>query len=195
MNWDLVIEAAGFLIGLYYLWLEYHADARLWIVSLIMPCISMWIYFSKGIYADFAINIYYLLIAFYGYWAWTRHKNKKGVEKKALQVSHVPWRMWVVIVSATVVIWAFLAWVLVRFTDSKVPLADGFTTALSIVAMWMMSRKYAEQWLAWVVVDAVSMCLYLYKGLVFYPVLYAIYTVIAVFGYRKWVGMIPRDAK
>lgn len=53
-----------------------------------------------------------------------------------------------------------------------------------------MARKYAEQWLLWVVVDAVSTWLYVYKGLVFYPVLYGIYTVIAVFGYFKWIRLM-----
>ncbi|MGM9859561.1 MAG: nicotinamide riboside transporter PnuC, partial [Muribaculaceae bacterium] len=66
------------------------------------------------------------------------------------------------------------------------PVADAFTTALSIVALWMMARKYTQQWLAWMVVDAVSVGLYIYKGIYFYASLYAIYTVIAWFGYVKW---------
>lgn len=54
----------------------------------------------------------------------------------------------------------------------------------------MMARKYAEQWLAWLVVDIVCVGLYAYKGLIFYPILYAAYTVIAVFGYRKWLRLM-----
>ncbi len=50
MNWDLILEIAGFLIGLLYLWWEYHANAKLWLASIIMPTISMWIYFRKGLY-------------------------------------------------------------------------------------------------------------------------------------------------
>jgi nicotinamide mononucleotide transporter len=71
-----------------------------------------------------------------------------------------------------------------------VPWSDAFTTALSIIAMWMLARKYAEQWLAWLVVDAVCVALYIYKGIYFYATLYAIYTVIAYIGYRKWLRMM-----
>lgn len=63
MSIDLALEIAGFSLGLLYLWWEYHADARLWLASVVMPAISMWIYFRKGLYADFGINIYYLAIA------------------------------------------------------------------------------------------------------------------------------------
>ena len=73
------------------------------------------------------------------------------------------------------------------------PVTDAFTTSLSIVATWMLARKFAEQWLAWIVVDAVCVGLYAYKGLLFYPILYGIYTVIAVFGYRKWLDIMKQQ--
>lgn len=190
---DLALEILGFTIGIIYLWWEYHADTKVWLASMVMPAISMWLYFSKGLYADFAINIYYLAIAVYGYWAWTRHKGKEaGKSHKTLAVSHTPAWGWTVVAVATGILWLVLWWLLSTFTDSTVPVADAFTTALSIVAMWMMARKIAEQWIAWMVVDIVCVGLYIYKGLVFYPILYSIYTVIAVFGYRKWLRMIPR---
>ena len=58
LPWDRILEVLGFCVGLLYLWWEYHADRRLWIASIVMPSISMCIYFSKGLYADFGINIY-----------------------------------------------------------------------------------------------------------------------------------------
>lgn len=197
MTFSFFLEILGFIIGLFYLWWEYHANSKVWLASMIMPLISMWLYFSKGIYADFAINIYYFAIAVYGYWAWTRHKKTGGRNAdskpvKELTISHTPLWVWIVVISAVSVLWFLLYWILSSFTDSTVPVADAFTTALSIVAMWMMARKFAEQWLAWFVVDAVCVGLYIYKGLVFYPVLYGIYTVIALFGYRKWIKMIPK---
>lgn len=194
MDWNLLLEVLGFSVGVVYLWWEYHADAKVWIASMVMPAISMWIYFSKGLYADFGINIYYLIIAVYGYAAWTagkRHGNKEqACRKPQLHITHTPlWACGVALV-ALGVLWALLSWILVRFTDSTVPYADAFTTALSIVGMWMMARKFAEQWLVWFVVDIVCVALYIYKGLVFYPILYTIYTVIAIFGYRKWLRLM-----
>lgn len=183
-----ILEILGFSVGLLYLWWEYHADARVWLASVIMPAISMWIYFSKGIYADFAINIYYLIIAVYGYVIWRTGGKRK--EKKPQPISHTPLIVWGGIAAAIALIWWALTWILSNYTDSTVPVTDAFTTSLSIVGTWMLARKYAEQWLIWIAVDIVCVGLYAYKGLIFYPILYGIYTVVAIFGYRKWLRMM-----
>lgn len=214
------IEILGFCVGILYLWWEYQADPKVWLASVVMPMISMWIYFSKGLYADFGINIYYLVIAVYGFWNWTRKSQKKSIEdsesveeslyrnaqddklaeqfkekpkkdKHNLPVSHTPLKVWAGIVPVALLLWWVIWWILTTFTDSTVPVADAFTTALSIVGLWMMAKKYAEQWLVWLIVDLVCSCLYWYKGIPFYSILYAIYTVIAWFGYRKWLRLIP----
>lgn len=185
---DRFLEITAFLVGLLYLYWEYRANPKFWIASMVMPCISMWVYFSKGIYADFAINIYYFFIAIYGYWNWTRKRPDNG--GKTMPIRHIGWRVFAGSSAATVALWAFIAWVLIRFTDSTIPYADGFTTALSIVAMWLGARKYAEQWIAWLIVDAVTVPIQLSKGLIFYPILYGIYTVIAIFGYLNWLKLM-----
>ncbi|MDO4319003.1 MAG: nicotinamide riboside transporter PnuC [Bacteroidales bacterium] len=197
MNWDLILEILGFTVGIIYLWYEYHASPRMWIASVIMPMISLWIYFRKGLYADFGINIYYLAMAVYGYIIWTvRPAGKTHDDKKpARPITRMPALAWVGCVSALAAVWALLGWGLVAFTDSNVPWHDAFTTALSIVAMWMLARKYVEQWLAWLIVDAVCVGLYCYKGIYLYATLYAIYTVIAWLGYRKWLRMMREGQK
>lgn len=189
---DRLIEIAGLAVGLAYLYFEYHANRLVWLMSVIMPMISICIYFRAGLYADFAINIYYFLIAVYGYIAWTFGLKKK--ERKPLPISRMPMKMYGIAVIALILIFSFLAWGLIHLTDSTVPYWDAFTTALSIVAMWMLARKYVEQWLAWFIVDAVCIGLYFYKGIYFYSGLYAVYTVIALFGYRKWLKLMRSQA-
>lgn len=190
---DLLIEILGFVVGLLYLWYEYHASWRMWIVSVIMPCISMWIYFRKGLYADFSINIYYLVIAVYGYIVWRVGKpgKKQGAPRA---ISRMPLWAWMVSVSSSLLLWYAIGWALETQTDSTVPWYDAFTTALSIVGMWMLARKYIEQWLVWIIVDVVCVWLYAYKGIYFYSALYAIYTVIAFFGYAKWLRMMKNGS-
>ena len=80
----------------------------------------------------------------------------------------------------------FIYWVLVTFTNSTVPFWDAMTTAGSIVARWMLSRKYVEQWLVWLAVDLVTVGLYLYKGIPLTAGLYALYSALAVAGYLRW---------
>lgn len=182
------LEIIGTFVGLVYLWLEYHASIYLWVASVVMPIVYTFIFFDAGLYADMGIQIYYVLASIYGFicWKWTiTRKNNKNSEEK-LKITHAPRRlitpMSVISIALTIVI----AYILIAFTDSNVPWWDSFTTSLSIVAMWMMARKYIEQWWAWLVVDVVSAGIYLYKELYFTAGLYAFYAVIAYFGYKKW---------
>lgn len=194
-NWDLFLQILGFTVGIVYLWYEYHANAKVWAISAIMPMISMFIYFRKGLYADFAINIYYVVIAIYGFWNWKFSQRKSSQEeitetnstKSELKITHCPLSIAIGCTVTSLLIWFLIYQILINFTDSTVPIADAFTTAFSIVGLWMMARKYIEQWLCWMIVDAVCVALYFYKGIPFYAVLYGIYTVIAYFGYRKWL--------
>ncbi len=191
----MTLELLGTAVGIIYLWLEYRASIYLWIAGIIMPAIYIFVYYEAGLYADFGINIYYLLIALYGWIAWktgftlTKKKSKSG----ELPISHTPKHMWPRIVAAYIAAQLFITWILVEYTDSTVPIADSFTTALSIVGMWMLARKYVEQWWVWCIVDVASTALYIYKELYFTAALYAVYAIIAIFGYRKWKKMMQHE--
>lgn len=186
----MALEIIGTLIGLVYLWLEYRASIYLWIASIIMPAVYLFVYYDAGLYADFGINIYYLLAAVYGWWVWKYgNKEKQGEE---LPITRMPRGKWKMVAAMYLVFQLLIAWILIRYTDSNVPWCDAFTTALSMVAMWMLARKYLEQWLVWIVVDVVSVALYLYKGLFFTAGLYALYAIIAVYGYWNWKNMMEQ---
>ena len=183
------LDILGFTIGLIYLILEYKASIWLWLASIIMPAVDMVLYYKAGLYADFGMAIYYCLAAVYGYLSWKFFRPAAKAERPITRYkkSHI-----LPSVLAAIGLWALIWWILVTFTDSSVPVADAFTTALSIVALWALARKYAEQWLIWLVVDLVCCALYVYKGIPFKAAIYGIYTVVAVLGYRKWLTLIGR---
>ena len=190
IDWVSVVDVAGTLIGLLYLWLEYKASIWLWAVSVIMPIVHGYLYYARGLYADFGMEIYYVLAAIYGYalWVMKSKKNKDKNQRDAAQtgITHFPLRQVPLVAIATAGIWAGIYWLLITFTNSNVPVLDSFTTALSVVALWALAQKYAEQWLLWLVVDAVCTGLYIYKQIPFTAGLYGFYTIAAVLGYRKW---------
>ena len=179
-NW---LEVLGTVVGIIYLWLELKANIYMWITGIIMPAISIFVYYQAGLYADFGINIYYLIAAIYGFAVWQFGKKKTEVE---LPITYTPRGKYWQLALCFVVCFILIGIILERFTDSTVPWWDSFTTALSIVGMWMLARKWIEQWWTWVAVDAVCCGLYIYKGIFFYSALYGLYTVIAVYGYFKW---------
>ena len=182
----LLLDITGTIIGLWYLWLEYRASIRLWLVGIIMPALYLVIYYRAGLYADFGLQVYYLLAALYGWTAW---KNKPA-DQPEKPITSMPRRHLLHSAGAAVVLWAAIYIVLRVCTDSDVALCDSYVNALSIVALWMLARKYVEQWFMWIVIDAVSAALYVYKGIPFTAGLYALYAVIAVLGYLKWKKMM-----
>ena len=174
------------VLGLAYILLEYKASIWMWAVGFAMQALGIVLYYQKGLYADCGMEFYYLAMTVYGYWKWIHG----SASKEALPIRHFPRRLvlpWLLLIA---IVWGFIYWLLVTFTNSNVPLADSFTTALSIVGIWALAHKYLEQWFIWIAVDVVTCALYFYKDIPFKASLYALYVVIAVFGYIKWRRMM-----
>ena len=170
------------VLGLAYILLEYRASVWMWLVGFLMQSLGIVLYYQKGLYADCGMEFYYLAMTVYGYYRWVRG----SADEQSLPIRHFPRRLvlpWLGIIGA---VWALIYWLLVTFTNSNVPLADSFTTALSIVGIWALAHKYLEQWFVWIAVDVVTSVLYFYKDIPFKASLYALYVVIAVFGFFKW---------
>jgi len=178
---------AGLVLGLIYLWLEYKASIWLWLASVVMPIVHGYLYWERGLYADFGMEVYYVAAAIYGFAVWRWGKRRDKAERL---ITHFPLRRVLPTAVVGLLLWGGIYWLLITFTDSTVPVCDSFTTALSMVAMWALAQKYAEQWLLWLVVDAVCTALYVYKQIPFTATLYGFYTIIAIFGYRKWLKMM-----
>lgn len=182
-----VVEIIGAVIGLIYLLLEYKANAWLWPVGILMSLFYVVIFFNGKFYADAAVNLYYIGANIYGLALWRRHRHRDKTEIVAeLPITHVPSTTIIYIAAISLLLWGALFVLLEYLTDSPVPLGDSFTTALSIVAMWLLAKKFLEQWLFWIVVDVVSAVLYVWKGLYPTAILYAVYTLVAVLGYFQW---------
>lgn len=187
------------VLGLAYILFEYRASAWMWIVGIVMQLLGIVLYYQKGLYADCGMEFYYLSVSFYGLWKWVAKPKQAPKGEKTSDIWSVfslP-SMWPVVwmLSGMVALWMLIYWLLVTFTDSTVPLADSFTTALSLLGVWALAHKMLEQWLVWIVVDVVSSVLYATKGLPFKSGLYALYVVIAVFGYFRWRRLAQMSSK
>ncbi len=138
------------------------------------------------------LQFYYLGVSIYGWIHWRKQANEEGVELKIQflkQYQILPFVLW------TIIIFGGYYWVLIRFTDSQVPIGDSFITALSIVGTWMLAKKLLENWLVWIVANGLSIALFLYKGLYPTVMLSIVYTVMSVIGYWDWKRTIPINSK
>ena len=176
------------VLGLIYIWLEYRASIALWVVGIIMPALDTWLYWSHGLYGDAGMAVYYTLAAVYGFYIWKFKKTRKL--KQSLPIIHMPRRQYMPALLFFLLAWGAIYYVLVNWTNSTVPLLDSFTNSLSFVGLWALARKYLEQWLFWIAVDAVCCYLYIQKGIPFKAALYGLYVVIAIAGYYKWKQMV-----
>lgn len=196
-NW---LQILGVTVGIIYLIGELRASIWMWVCGIIMPAISIFVYYKAGVYADAAINVYYFAAAVYGFclWKWgtarrehgdseaSGESGESGEGRRKVVIRRTPAKAVAPMAALTAVLFALLALILGRLTDSTVPVWDAFTTALSVIGLFMLSRKWLEQWWIWFIVDVASCALYAYKGIYFYSGLYCIYSILAVYGYYKW---------
>ncbi|WP_372645767.1 nicotinamide riboside transporter PnuC [Ancylomarina sp.] len=178
-----IVEVIGTLSGFIFLYFEIKQSKWLWPVGLFSAVMYIYVFFVAKFYADMGLQFYYVFISVYGWFHWSR---SKGQNEKELPVVNLGRRLFLKLLLASLFIYIAISFILVNYTDSPIPYWDSFTTALSIVATWMLAQKILEQWLVWVIVDAVSMGLYLYKELYPTAILFAFYTVLALYGYIQW---------
>lgn len=186
-NWvaDHYFELIAAALGFVAIFLQIRQNVWYWLVSIIMVTMYIYIYIDAKLYADMSLQVYYLVISFYGWYMWLFGKQVND-HKEELGVSSTSPILLKYLGVLSVVLFMGIAWFLIQFTNSDLPYWDSFTTSLSFIATWMLARKKIENWLIWVVVDAVSVGVYIYKGLFPTAVLFFFLTILAVVGYQKW---------
>ncbi|HON17575.1 MAG TPA: nicotinamide riboside transporter PnuC [Salinivirgaceae bacterium] len=177
-NW---IEVAAAVLGMIYLYFSVTQKIWLWPFGLLTSLFYIYVYYVATFYADMSLQVYYVLVSIYGWIHWS--KGREG--KDELPVQRCTTKVWVWSILAGVFLWGVIYWILIH-TRTDVALGDAFTTAFSIVATWMLAQKYIENWILWIVVDGVSLALYVQKGLLATAVLFFVYTTVAVFGFYAW---------
>jgi nicotinamide mononucleotide transporter len=180
---DNYIEILATVTGLIYLVYSVKGNILLWFFGIITSALYVYVFYKSRIYADMSINIYYVIISIYGWVHWSSGGNTKVVE---LPISRLTTSLSFVLLIITFLIFILIAVILKNYTNSDIAIWDALVTSASITATWMLARKIMEHWLIWVVVDAISIGLYLYKGLYPTVLLFAVYTSLSVTGYFEW---------
>jgi nicotinamide mononucleotide transporter len=151
-------------------------------VGLISTGIFVPLYIIHGLYADASVNFYYTVMSIIGWVMWSRKVEGKSL-LKITSSSKTDWRnTWIFFFCC----WIILYFLLSRFTDSTVPIADSFTSAAAFTGMWLMNKKKLENWTWWIITDLASIPLNFYKHLVFTSFQYLVFLILAVMGYITW---------
>lgn len=177
-----LLELAAVIFAVAYLVLAVRENSLCWYAAGISTLIFLFIFWDVKLYMESGLQIYYLAMAFYGWYQW-RGANR---ETASLRVSK--WRAKQhVIALALIATLTFISGSLLNSgTDANLPYLDSFTTWASVVTTFMVARKILENWFYWLVIDSVSIYLYLDRELYFTSLLFAIYIVIIFFGWFAW---------
>ena len=159
---------------------EIHWGWPLAIVSSLLYC---GLFARSKLYGDAGLQIFFAVVALWGWMQWLRGHSADGA---ALHITRLSQRGNWTAVAACLLLWPTIALFLKRFTDTDVPWWDAFPTAVSLVGQYLLGRKYVENWLAWVAVNVVSVALFAYKGLWLTTLLYLVFIVLSVAGWRAW---------
>jgi nicotinamide mononucleotide transporter len=159
-------------------------------VGMISTGIFIWLYITHGLYADASVNFYYTVMSIIGWVMWSKKTNGKS----ALFITPSSKTDWKNSIIFFFTCWVLLYFLLRRFTDSTVPIADSFTSAAAFTGMWLMNKKKLENWTWWIITDLASIPLNFYKHLVFASFQYLVFLILAVMGYITWRKKISHAA-
>jgi nicotinamide mononucleotide transporter len=179
MNW---IEAAAVAFGIASVFLSARQNVWNWPLGIINVALYIIIFHDAKLYADMGLQVVYVVLAVYGWWHWLHG----GANHSTLRVSRAPPREVAVLAIAFLAGTAGLSTLLSRATDASLPFADSALTAASLVAQYMMTRKYVECWLVWIAADVAYVAMFIYKSLWLTAGLYLVFCVLAVVGWRQW---------
>lgn len=180
-----ILEAVAATIGLIYLILEYKASVWLWLFGVISPILYTYEFYINEVYANMSIQIYYVVASIYGIMVWKGIIGKQ-TNKQQLPITSIPRKYIIPTIAICICLCIAIPLILKMYTESEVWLLDGISTALSIVGMWMLAKKYYQQWIIWIIVEPLIIGTSLQAEMYATALLYVIYTVIAIMGYIKW---------
>lgn len=175
------------LTGLVGVWLTLRGSWWCFPFGIVNVTIYAIIFFDPAVrlYADGLLQLIYLPLQFIGWIRW-RSQPQSG-----LQVKRTSSREWVMLLLLFLPAWLALSFLLHRFTNAYLPWLDAALTIASLIAQWQIARKQLENWLIWIAVDIVYVPLYLSRELPLTALLYLVFLLLAISGYRRWKKLTP----
>ena len=183
-----VLEFVAVVFGLLSVWFARKENILVYPTGIISVVLYVIICFNVKLYADAGINFYYFIMSVYGWYCWAKKKDKPVLH--ITSCSRRDWTFSAVLFAGSLVVIILLLKVFKKddaeYWATIVPYVDTFVTAVFIAGMWMMARKKIENWILWIVGDAISIPLFIYKGLAFTGFQFMVFLVLAVMGYISW---------
>lgn len=179
-SWEMV----AVFLSVAYLILAIKQNLWCWIAAFISTLIYSILFFDASLLMDSALNIFYLIMAIYGWYSW---KYGNGINKnEELKITTYGLTKNIKIILGLIVLSLILGYIMANYTSADFAYLDTFTTVFAVFTTYTLTKKVLENWLYWIVIDAVSIYIYVNKGFYLTAVLFALYTVLAFVAYNNW---------
>jgi len=156
------------------------------LVQIILTGIVLW---ETKLYAETGLQVVFAVLQLYGWWAWINSPKQPPSENRAneqIRVERLRPRGSFLVLATTAASTAFLSWLLISYTDGQSPILDAFIASASLAAQCLLTARYIENWHYWIVVDIVSIPLYLSRELYGFAILYVLFLALAFSGWYNW---------
>ena len=181
------LEVGAFIAALLMVWANLRVHPVAWPLAIVSSAAYALLFVQSKLYGEAGLQWVFIGLAAWGWWQWLRGTSHNG---QPLQVQRLTRESRVRALAATLTAWPLLALLLLNTTDSDVPFFDALPTVASITGQLLLGRKYIENWLVWALVNAISVALFSYKGLWLTAMLYALFFVLSIVGWRTWSRLL-----
>lgn len=176
------LEIIAVLLSASAVWLTVKQNLLCWPLGLVSVLMYSWVFFDVKLYSDMLLQLVYAVLQLYGWWQWTRG----GVQHAGRQVSRLPGSQLLLSLAVGSAGSLLLGYLMATHTDAAAPWLDAALTSFSLVAQVWMAQKRLECWPLWIALDVIYVGLFLSKDLYLTAVLYAVFTALAIAGWRAW---------
>jgi len=181
------LEIVAFVLATAMVVLNIRVNPLGWPLAIISSLLYFGLFWNSKLYGDASLQIFFAVIALWGWWQWLRGTQGNGAALRVRTLgTRDRWRLLGVLAFA----WPTTGLFLKTYTDTDVPWWDAFPTAASVIGQWLLGRKYVENWAVWMIVNIVSVTLFVHKELWLTAALYSLFIVMSIIGWRAWRGLL-----
>ena len=175
------LELTAALLALAYVLLAIKEDRKCWYAAILSSALYIAVFYDARLYLEAGLQIFFIVLAFLGLKKW--HSTTKESESK---VHYISFKKHFVLIGLTTCVSICLGFIIAQNTNSDLPYLDALITCFSVMTTYLVADKVIENWLYWIIIDAVACIVYFYKGLNLTAILFFLYIILAIRGYQQW---------
>ena len=175
----LFLGIIAFVFGVLGVWLTIRQNILCWPAALISVVAATIDFYLSRLFGDMALQVFYFFAGIYGWYYWDKHKNL------SFEIKRIPMKKTPFLLIVTALQFVLYYKLLIYFEGAR-PFLDALLTAASLTCTYMMTKKWLENWLIWVIIDSTYILLYVLTDLWLYGLLYLFFAAMAYYGWMTW---------